>query len=128
MVVGLEEEPRGLAALRAARAYQVPASLQLFAVQLEVEVPLGELPGGLTRRYRIVGAAVPDEGVAAAILAVGDAAFEAAVFERMGLGLDFQALDRWVIAWTLGNGPGGEHTIDLQPQVVVQPGGVVFMD
>src|SRR3546814_2663565 len=77
-------------------AHQVPASAQLLAVQLEVEMPLGvALLGvapllGVTKRRP--AAAVPQHHRAAAVLTLRNGPFERAVFQRVVLDAAGEAL------------------------------------
>src|SRR5262249_3189938 len=75
----------------------------------------------------VVGSTVPDDAVAGAVLAVGDAALEVAVLERVILGLHREPLLCRVVARALRRGPAGEDAIDLEPDVVVKPCGVVLV-
>ena len=125
-VLCLEEEPLGLPALGAS-ADQVPASLQLLSVEDDVEVAFAALLVELAWRHGVVRAAVPDDAVAGAVLAVGDAALEVAVGERVVLGLDGEPLLRRIVTRSLGAGPAGEHPVDLEPQVVVKTGRIVLV-
>src|SRR5262249_54153032 len=73
-------------------------------------------------------AAVPELHRAAAVLIVGDGAFEVAVVERMILDLDGEPLDRGIDRRALGHGPRLERTIELQAEVVMQARRVVALD
>ena len=73
-------------------------------------------------------AAVPEHDGAAAILALGDGAFEVAVIERVIFGLDGKPLVAGVERGALGHRPGLEHAIDLKAQVIVKARGGVLLD
>src|SRR6185437_8900930 len=83
----LDQEPVGAIAAIAvvAHAHQHPASLQLVAIEAELEIALLETRGGIDR-FPI--AAIPQLHRAAAILPLRDRAFEIAIVERMVFGLD----------------------------------------
>ena len=65
-------------------------------------------------------AAVPEQHRAAAVLALGDHALEAAVLDRVVLDLHGEALLGRVEARPLGHGPALEHAVELEAEVVVQ--------
>ncbi len=73
-------------------------------------------------------ATVPDHDGAAAVFVLRDGALELGVIEGMVLGAHGQALGRGVEGRPLGHGPGQQHAVALQAQVVVQPAGVVLLD
>ncbi len=95
-------------------------------MQLELQMPLGIAFLGVVDRRP--SPAIPDDHGAAAIFALGDGAFEAAIVQRMVLDMDRQALLARNQARPLGHGPALEHPIHLQPQIVMQPAGGVFLD
>src|SRR5690606_31279541 len=124
-ILVLEQQPLRLPG-RLAGAHQVPAPLELAAMQLEAQVALGEL------FLRIAGggpdAMVEARDMAAAILALGDLALEAGVVQRMVLDLHRHALDRRVVARPLRHRPALERVADLQPEVVVAAACVEVLD
>ena len=71
------------------------------------------------------GAGVPDDHVAAAVLAGGDHALEVDVLDRVILDVDGEALDRRVECRPVRHGPAREYAVHLEPQVVVTPPGAV---
>src|SRR6185436_7620242 len=85
LVALLDQQPRLLArfaaVLAAVRADQVPATLELFAVELELEMPL--LISGHRIADRMPAAAIPYHHRARSVLARRNDAFKPAVFERM---------------------------------------------
>src|SRR5262249_13590963 len=126
-VLGLEEEPLGLAAL-GPRSGQMPTSLPLLAVEDDVDVALAPLFLELPGRDRLVGAAVPDDAVPGSVFPVRDATLEVAVDEWVVLGLHGQALLGRVVARPLGGGPARQDAVGLEPHVVVETRGVVLVD
>src|SRR5262249_11662042 len=101
--------------------------LQLLAVEDEVKMAFPPLLMDLSGGDRVVGPSVPDDAVAGAILSVGDAALEVSVLEWVVLGLDRESLLRRVVARALRAGPAREDAVDLEPQVVVEPGRIVLV-
>ena len=91
--------------------------MQLVAMQVEFEVALGEAALGI---LRIPIAAVPELHRAAAILILRNRAFEIAVVERMVLDLDREPLVMRVERRSSRDGPGFEHAVEFQPEIVVQ--------
>ena len=77
---------------------------------------------------RVPGALVPDHDGAAAVLAFGDDAFEAAVLHGVVFDLDGEAAVAGVVAGAFGDGPGFEHAVPAEAEVVVQVRGGVLLD
>ena len=77
---------------------------------------------------RLVGAAVPDPHLAGAVLSLGDLPFEVAVLQGVVLDVDRQVVAAGVFRDAPGQSPGDEHPVPLQPEVPVQPSGVVLLD
>ncbi|MHC2538449.1 hypothetical protein ACVJMY_008018 [Bradyrhizobium diazoefficiens] len=123
----LDQQPVGALAAIAivAHADQHPASVQLFAVQRELQVALPKTTLGI---IGLPGAAVPQHDRAAAILAFRDRSFEIAIVERMVLDLDRQPLVVRIERGALRHRPGLEHAVELEAEIVVQPAGVMLLD
>src|SRR5262245_39693660 len=120
LVLGLDQQPVLLAALVAAfHVHEVPAAFELAAAEIDDQVPLGQL----LVRIALGGPApaVPDDHAASAVLALGDAALEFAVVERMVLRAHRQPLVPRREAGAAGDGPAFQHTVELQAQIVMQP-------
>src|SRR6185312_1193725 len=130
LVAVLDQQPSLLARLAAVfaamRADQRPDSLELFAVELELEVAL--LICGHRIPDRMPGAAIPHHHGARSVLARRNDAFEAAVFERMVFDVHRQPLVVRVEARTFGHRPAQQHTVQLEPEVVVQMAGRMLLD
>ena len=78
---------------------------------------------------QLVGAAVPDLDRAGAVLPGRDLALEVRVVERVVLDVHGQVPLARLERHALGHGPAREHTVALEPEVVVQPaGGVALHD
>ena len=120
LVAALDQQPvlPLLAALRA-HADEVPAALELRALQREVE------PALLQPAHRVAlglpAAAVPDDHLAAAVLALRDLALEVGIVERMVLDVHRQPLVAGHQARAAGDGPARQRVADLEAEVVVQP-------
>ena len=76
----------------------------------------------------LVGAAVPDLDRARAVLALRDHPLERRVRERVVLDVDGQVLLAGLERDALGHGPARERATALEPEVVVEPRGVVALD
>ena len=74
------------------------------------------------------GAAIPQHHRAAAILALRNRALERAVVERMILDMHRQPLVGGIEAWPLRAGPAQQHTVILQPEIVMLVARVVLLD
>ena len=75
-----------------------------------------------------VRAVVPDGDFAGAVLALGNGAFKRGVVQGVVLGLDGQVVLAAGLRDALGQGPGHQHALVLQPEIEVQPAGVVLLD
>jgi hypothetical protein len=108
-----DEQPIGaLLALSWAHSREDPASVKLFALQSEIQLPFRiSLLGGLA----IPKAAIPDHDRSATVLAFRDRAFEVAVIQGMVLDLDRQSFVMGIQRWTLGDGPGFEDAVQFEP-------------
>ena len=103
-----------------ARAEQDVAAVQALAVEGDHHLLVAEL-------VRLVGPAVPDLHHAGAVLARRDLAREVDVLDRVVLGVDRQVVALRVGRDALRDGPRDEHAVALEPQVPVQPAGVVLV-
>ena len=118
----LDQQPIGPfpAITFAAHPDQDPAASQACTLQREFKIAAVEC---LLRRSAALGnpiTSVPQLNRAAAVLSTGNRALEISIVQRMIFDFDCQALIRRIERRTLGDGPGLEHSIELQPQVVVQ--------
>ncbi len=123
----LDQQPVGaLAAVAVAfHPHQHPAAVQLVAVQREFQVALLEAAIGIVG---FPGAAIPQHDGAAAILVVGNGAFEIAIVQRMILDLDREPFVARIERWPPRHRPGFEDAIEFQPQIVMQAGRVMLLD
>jgi hypothetical protein len=122
----LEEEP--LLALAALGAHQRPAAAELLALQLDVELAARH---ALARRRAVEGAveaAVPQDHGAGAVVSRRDDAFEAAVLERMILGLHRQALLLRIHRRPARHRPADQDPVDLQTKIPVHAPRRVLLD
>src|SRR6266446_1684581 len=129
-IVLLDQQPRLVAALAAVLAavglHQGPAAVEFLALELELEMALG-----IARDRVAFGnpcSAVPQQYRTGAVLLRGNDAFEGSVLDRMVFDVHRQALVGRVEAGPLGNGPAQQHTIELEPEIVVEMTGGVFLD
>ena len=105
---------------------QLPFSLSPASVNLRS--PLRSAASTSPSSFGRPEAAVPQHDRAAAVLALGDRAFEVAVVERVVLDLDRQPLVGGVERRALGHRPGLEHAVVLEAEIVVQAGGGMLLD
>ena len=126
LVLLLEQKPRVLPITGLANAHQLPQAGQLFAVQPKDELALLHALARVADRFP--RAAIPDDDVAGAVLLRRDRAFERTVRDRMVLDMDRHALFGGVVARSLRHRPRPQHAVELEPEVVVQPGGRVLLD
>ena len=103
-----------------------PAALQPLAVQAELQLAL--LQAFVRIVERLPGAAVPQHDGAAAILALRDGAFEAAIFERVVLGVDGEPLLRRIEARPARHRPAFQDAVELKPEIVVEARRGVLLD
>jgi len=120
-VLGLDQEPRGLAFLAAA-AHQVPAALEPLAEQLEAQMAFLQLGLGVARGGPDAVVELIDMTLAVAVF---DVALEAGVRHGVILHLDRQPFHPRVIAGPFGHCPAFQHVTDLQAEVEMAPAGVV---
>ena len=124
VVVLVDQQPLLFAARRAtADEREVPG--QLLTDQIEAQVAGGD--GCQRIGVRVVGqlprSPVPDDDVAAAVLAARDDSLEVEVLERMVLDVHRQPLCIGVERRALRDGPAEQHAGGLEPEVVVQAAG-----
>src|SRR6266850_3084076 len=127
IVAMLDQQPVGpLAAIAVvAHAHQHPTAMKLVAMQRKFQIALLEAP------LRVVGfpiAAVPELHGAAAILVLWNGAFEIAVVQWMIFHLHRQPLVMRIQRGAARDRPGLEDAVELQPEIVVQPAGVMLLD
>src|SRR5215831_1193499 len=77
---------------------------------------------------RVPAAAIPNHDGAAAILPLRDGSLEGVVFDRMIFHVDCKALLARHEARAAGDRPALHHPVELEPQIVVQAPGGVFLD
>ena len=127
LVIRLDQQPGILLVLRPlAHAHQMPSAFELLAVEPEVQAALAIILVWIA--LRIPAAAIPDHDGAAAILTLRDRALERVVLDRMVLDMDRQALFARDQARPARHGPALHHPVELEPQIIVQPAGGVFLD
>ena len=128
LVLAFDQQPIvvTVAACPRAHAHQMPAAVQLLAVEIENEMALGV---ALVRiAFGKPAAAIPDHHGAAAIFAFGDRALEGVVFDRMILDMDGEAFFIGIEARAAGHRPALHHAVEFEPQIVMQPPRGVLLD
>ncbi len=122
----LEEQPTLAAVFAAAAAHEVPASVQLLAVELELETAF------LERFLRIAlgnpRAAVPEHHGARAVLLRRNHAFEIAVLDRVIFDVHREPLVVGIEARSFRHRPTEQHAVELEPEVVVKAPRRVLLD
>ena len=85
---------------------------------------------GALHRVEVVegGAPIPQDDGARAVVVRGDVALEVAVLQRMIFGQDGEALLVGVERGALGDSPGSQHSLHLEPEVEVESPGRVLLD
>ena len=119
VVAGLKQQPLFFFLARTTpRADQVPAPLQLLAIEFECEVAL------FVALHRIAfwppKPAIPDHDRAAAIFAFGDDPFEIAIIDGVILDMDGEALFLRIEARPFGHRPALEDAPKFKPEIVMQ--------
>ncbi len=97
-----------------------PLALQREA-QLAVVKTLGRIVLGQPDAF------VPQHHGAAAIGLCRDGAFEGAIGQRVILGAHRETLFLRIVARAPGHRPAQQHAVPFQPEIVVQPPGIVFL-
>jgi len=125
-----EEQPLvSLAARPSVNFHQRPLAEHLLAEHAKREFPrANRFDGIIAGLDELPRAVVPDDDVAAAVVAGRDHALEGCVVVRMILSHHRQALDRRVVRRTFRHCPRFEHSLHLQSEVVVEMRGGVFLD
>src|SRR5262249_26338289 len=90
--------------------------------ELALGISLASIADGLP------SAAVPDHDRAGAILTGGDGALESPVCDRMVLDMNCKSTVCRVEAGASGHRPALENSVELQPEIVVQPPSGVLLD
>ena len=114
-----------LVARLAPHSNQMPAAVELFAHELEIEMALGETLVRIADRRP--GPAVPDQHRAAAVLALRDRPLERAVFERMVLDRDRKPLLAGDQARAARHRPALQDAVQFEPKIVVEAPRVVLL-
>src|SRR5690606_36108422 len=106
-----------------ANAVKLPISLELPAVQAHAQASFRMIPAEqLERAY------VPDDHRAAAVLSGRDRPLEVEVVERMVLRLEGRTADLKLGGQSLRDRPRFQRSVHLQPKIIMQVGGGVFLD
>src|SRR5258705_9337509 len=77
---------------------------------------------------RLEGSVIPNHDRAAAVLALGDCAFEMDVRDGVVFNLHRQPLFAFEEGNSFGHGPGFQRAADFEPEVIMQPGGGMLLN
>ncbi len=119
----LDQEPLVLAALG---LHERPFAAQLVAAQLEQQLAFDEALVDVVERHP--AAAVPDDHRARAVVAGRDQPLEVRVLDGVVLDVDREPLVGRVRRRALRHGPGLQHAVVLEPEVVVRAPRRVLLD
>src|SRR5215472_8785611 len=97
-------------------------------MQPELQVAAFDLCGSRHVAEQLEGAAVPKHDTTATVLALRNVALETSVVDWMVFHMNGEGLRQWFQARAFGNSPGFESAVHLQPEVIMQPRGVVSLD
>src|SRR5262249_41914126 len=111
-----------------AHADQHPTAVQALPFELEPESPLPQHIERSTLAFRLPETPIPQLHRAATVLPLGDGALEVSIIEWVVLDLDREAFHLRVEGRCPGDRPGLEHSIELEPQVIMQTAGGVLLD
>src|SRR5581483_9559065 len=114
-------------ALVSAGAYQHEAAPQFFTLEAKFQFATRQLFLCTESALRRVRAFVPDDDFAASVLALGNGTFKRSVVEGVIFDLNRQPLVGGVHGRSLRHGPGLQHPVEFQTQVVVQASGCVLL-
>src|SRR5215469_12866804 len=76
----------------------------------------------------LVGAAIPQDDFAGAVVPCRNRAFEVSVVQGMVFDVNGQPLHGRIQGRAVGEGPGLEYTVHFQPKIVVQPPGAMSLN
>src|ERR1700741_4375318 len=107
-------------------AHQVPAAAELFAIEGEREMALGQPFVWVV--FRLPTATIPDHDCAAAIFTFRNGSFEFVVGIRMILNLHRQPLFAWYKTGASRHGPAFHHAVELKAKIIVQAPRRVLLD
>ena len=125
-VLLLEQQP--LVAFAALGSDDGELAGELFAGEAKLEIAARKLFFGGRVAQQLIRAAIPQHHAAGAVVAFGDYAFEAAVFDRVILHHHGEALFGGIERGAFGNGPRFQRAVDFQAEIVMQMGGVMALD
>ncbi len=128
VVLRLDEEPLRRAVLLRLHPLEMEAAGEALAEEVERQRADGEALVGVLAVGHRPGAAVPQHHRTAAIFAGGDGALEAAIVDRVVLGLDSEALVGGVEARPARHRPRLQDAVVLEAEIVVEAPRVVLLD
>src|ERR1700733_14392424 len=126
-VAMLDQQPRFLrGASEAARAHEHPGAVKLLPMQYKFEIALFERRADVGN-LRLPRPVVPHHHRPAAIFARGNDSLETGVINRMIFHMHRQTLHRRIGRRPFRNRPREQHSMPLQPKIVMQPRRRVFL-
>src|SRR6478609_827550 len=105
-----------------------PATAKFLTCKCEFELAFAQSVVGIGTAFRRPEAPVPQHHGAAPVLSFRNCALKISIVERVVLHLDREALICRVERRSLCHRPGLEHAVRFESEVVVKPGGSVFLD
>src|SRR6516225_9261432 len=112
--------PQQPVVVAAAGADQVPTPAELVPEQLELELAARVLLADVLGLERAIGAAIPHDHGAGAVVAGRDHAFEVRILERMVLDVHRETLLLGAHRGALRHRPALEHALHLETEVTVE--------
>src|SRR5262249_27971322 len=130
LVAMLDQEPlpvsrRDRRALPSVNEYEFP--MQFLPVERKFDLATLQLMLHGHSIQQVECAAIPYHHRASSIMTVGDHSLKAGVFDRMILCHHSEPLVRWIERRSFGNRPAQQHSIALQPEVIVEARGSVLL-
>src|SRR4029453_16946513 len=104
------------------------AALELLAVQAELEFALVDGPRRVVGFLRLPRAPVPNDHVAAAVLALGNYALKVEIGNGVVFDMNGHAAVLGIERRALGHSPADQHIVHLETEVVVQASGAMTLD
>ncbi len=129
VIDNLAEQPVLALLLRAwIHPHQQPFALHPLAVQDEMQMPFLQCLARVLAGDRLPGAVIPQHHRPAAIFLFGNRTLEIAISERVILGPHRQPLVLGIETWPLRHRPAFQDTVQLQPEIIMEAGGVMLLD
>src|SRR5262245_30944322 len=124
LVVALDEQPLAVATLH---ADQIEGATQFIAAQFKTELSFLQLPQRVFAVLQLVIARVPDQLLARAVLAFGDAPLELQIFDRVIFGHHRQPPHSRVERRAFRRRPRLEHAAHFEAEIEMQPRSMMLL-